>query len=234
VAIAHASTEFDNHGELDGWRVSQGEAMDGGTTTFEVADGVLRIDAAQSEWIRREHGASAGRMIEGSFVATIRVRSTGSAGGLPAVPWSLAGIMLRAPTSVPAVENWIHWSAGALGDWTLERKETRNGGSELVLVRVPEGWVELRVVRQGAGIALLHRSEGGAWTFAHAYYRPDLPAALEVLLTTQTGGESDRGDLVATFDWLHVETSPLSGETAAALEDGRGVDGAALVSELGD
>ena len=234
VAIADASTDFDDPAELDRWRVSQGEAMDGGTTTFDVADGVLRIVAAQSKWIRRDHGASAGRTMDGDFVATVRVRATGAAGGLPAVPWSLAGLMLRAPTTDPAVENWVHWSAGALGDWTLERKETRNGGSELALVRVPAGWVELRVVRQGAGIALLHRSEGGAWTFDHAYYRPDLPAALELLLTAQTGGESDRGDLVATFDWLHVEAARLSSEMAADLEGGRGVDGAALVAELGD
>jgi hypothetical protein len=234
VAIADASTEFDDPAELDGWRVSQGEAMDGGSTTFTIEDGVLRVVAAQSEWIDREHGPSAGRTIEGNVLVTIRVRAAGAAGGLPLVPWSLAGMMLRAPTTDPAVENWVHWTAGALGDWTLERKETRGGRSELKLIRVPAGWVELRILRHGSSVVLLHRSDGAEWTVDHAYYRPDLPPAVELLLTAQTGGESDRGDLVATFDWLHVAASPVSAAIGEALAGGHAVEPEALLAELGD
>lgn len=234
VEIADASTEFDDPSELEGWRVSQGEPMDGGMTSFAVDGGVLRIEAAQSEWIDRVHGASVGRTISGNVVVTVRVLATGADGGLPAVPWSLAGVLLRAPTTDPAVENWVHWSAGALGDWRIERKSTRGGRSELELISVPAGWVELRILRHGRTIVLLHRPDGGAWTLDHQYDRPDLPDSLELLLTAQTGGESDRGDLVASFDWLHVASSSVPPELAALLEAGRRPDTQALLAALGD
>lgn len=233
VGVEEASTEFDGPSALDGWRISPGESMDGNTPGFHVEDGNLVIDAVQSEWIDRKHGESVGRLLEGDVVLTARVRANGTGSAVPAVPWSLVGIMLRVPTTVPSREDWIHWSAGYVTGPTLEHKETRTGHSVLSLIPVPQGWVELRVVRHGPDILLLHRPDGGRWTYDHRYRRPDFPRALEVLLTAQTGGESDRGDLIARFDWFHAARSPLSAATIAQLGQGI-VDKERIIRELGD
>jgi len=71
MSVAEASIEFDDPAELGGWRVSQGEPMDSGSTTFSISDGLLKVAAAQTEWIDRKHGASVGRTIHGNLVVTI-------------------------------------------------------------------------------------------------------------------------------------------------------------------
>jgi hypothetical protein len=83
-------------------------------------------------------------------------------------------------------------------------------------------------------VAACSAGQGSSAPASPEYYRPDLPPAVELLLTTQTGGESDVGDLVATFDWLHATASPVSPAVGEALAGGHAVDPEVLLSELGD
>jgi hypothetical protein len=220
VPIARAGSEFAAPGDLDGWRLTQGEPMDGGASAAEVAEGVLRVTAAQSSWIRTQHGFGLARVVEGDIAATARIRALGRDADEPSVDWSLAGLMLRAPTIPGGRENWVHVSVGRVSDSVVERKTTQGSESRLSLIPVPAGWTELRLVRAGDAVLVLHRASGEEWVLDFTYQRPDLPAALEVLLTAQTGGESDRGDLVAEYDWLRLAESPLDAATVAALEAG--------------
>jgi hypothetical protein len=48
------------------------------------------------------------------------------------------------------------------------------------------------------------------------------------------GDGSDHGDLVATFDSIHVAPSPVSPSVAEALDCGHAVAPATLIAELGD
>jgi len=207
--------------------------MDGGEAVAEVADGILQVTAAQSGWIDTRHAFGLARSIAGDVMVTARIRALGRDADFPDVDWSLAGLMLRSPTLPGGRENWVHVSVGRVGRPVVERKSTTGSRSRLSLVDVPRGWTELRLVRAGEAVLVLHRGEGEDWTLDFTYQRPDLPDTLEVLLTAQTGGEGDHGDLVAEYDWLRVVESPLDPETVEDVEGGTASEERVL-EQLGD
>lgn len=147
---------------------------------------------------------------------------------MPTDDWSLTGLMVRAPTTDQYVENWVHLSAGYVGRPVVERKNTLAAHSELVVKDVGAGWVELRIVRSGAALVLLHRNPGRPWVLDFTYLRPDLPATVELLLTTQSGAESEHPDLVSTIDWPRVTPSRIR----ATLREGAAPPPAAVLAAL--
>lgn len=98
---------------------------------------------------------------------------------------------------------------------------------------MPVGWVELRLVRSGASVVVLHRADGAAWTLEHIYDASRLPHTVELLLTGQTGAEGGAADLIGHVDWVHVAISPLSPATRADLAAGR-ADPATVLAQLPD
>jgi hypothetical protein len=216
-APAQAGDEFG--GPVSGWRMSAGEVLDGPAPRASVAGGMLTVVSAHASWIRASHGFGLARRTTGDFSATLRVRPSGVQSPEPTVDWSLTGLMVRAPTTDPAAENWVHLSAGYVGRPVVERKDTVNTHSELVVTDAAAGWIELRLVRVGAAVVLLHRSPAGRWVFDFTYLRPDLPATVELLLTAQSGAESDHADLVSTMDWLRVRPIRLPAGSRLAAGD---------------
>ncbi|WP_234305433.1 hypothetical protein [Deinococcus ficus] len=123
---------------------------------------------------------------------------------------SLGGLMLRQATGVHAadwtrsLDNYVVFATGIASgtsglDAAIEITSTVNGLSGLETYRSEHGWTELRIIRLGAVIALLHRFEGADWQFTQLsdvdrtgefdyqgcglLVRPDLPADLQVGLT---------------------------------------------------
>jgi hypothetical protein len=86
----------------------------------------------------------------------------------------------------------------------VERKTTKFGRSELRLRAVEPGWIELRAVRAGALVMVLRRQAGQDWILDAVYERPELPDTLQVGIDAQSGYGSDRADLIAEADWIHI------------------------------
>ena len=96
----------------------------------------------------------------------------------------------------PDSENYIFLSVGTSDNtgpddiWNYEVKTTINGNSTLYYGRegVPSGTgrVTLQAVRRGDTFVLLRRHEGGEWIVENRYHRPDMPATLQVGITTYT------------------------------------------------
>jgi hypothetical protein len=229
---AGVGDEFADASALAGWRLGQGEPIDGPAPRASVAGGMLTIVSAHSSWLGTAHGFGLARRTTGDFIATLRVRPTGLRSPVPTVDWSLTGLMVRAPTTDQYEENWVHLSAGYVGRPVIERKNTLATHSELVVKDVGAGWVELRIVRSGAALVLLHRNPGRPWVFDHTYLRPDLPPVVELLLTAQSGAESDHADLVSTVDWLRVRPGPLPASSRTALVEGDRPPPAAVLATL--
>ena len=132
-------------------------------------------------------------MVDGDFIATTRIRVTGTEAELPQTLFSLAGLFVRAPREVsaaswaPGRENWLFFSIGTsapAGEPQFEIKTTTNSLSTLKIHPSPTGWVELRIARHAELFTLLHRAEGeAAWTIADQMIRPDLPQVLNVGIT---------------------------------------------------
>jgi hypothetical protein len=229
---AGVGDEFADASALTGWRLGPGESIDGAGPRASVAGGLLTIVSAHSTWFGTGHGFGLARRTTGDFTATLRVRPTGLHSPVPTVDWSLTGLMVRAPTTDPLVENWVHLSAGYVGRPVVERKNTVASHSELVVKDVGAGWIELRIVRNGAALVLLHRNPGQPWVFDYTYLRPDLPPSVELLLTTQSGAESDHADLISTIDWLRVRPGSLPVTARASLAEGDRPPPAAVLAVL--
>ena len=226
--VTAVGDEFADAAALSRWRLGPGEAIDGAAPRASVAGGMLTIVSAHSAWIGTNHGFGLARRTTGDFTATLRVRPAGLRSAVPTVDWSLTGLMVRAPTTDRYVENWVHLSAGYVGRPVVERKDTVASHSELVVKDATAGWIELRIVRSGPALVLLHRAPDRAWVFDHTYLRPDLPPTVELLLTTQSGAESDHADLVSTIDWLRVTPIRLR----ATLREGDAPPPAAVLAAL--
>ena len=207
---------FDTPSALTGWRVSHGEAMSGPPSEVSVVDGALQIVSAHSQWLDNQHGTGVAVTVDGDVRVVATVNVAGTATPDPTVDWSLAGIMLREPGD-PAYENWVHWSAGHVQSAVLERKNTRHGGSQLQLIGVEPGPVALQLIRAGDDVFLLHRQGSGSWTVDYRFPRPDLPTTAEVLLTAQSGAETDHGDMVARFDDVSITPGPVPESLHAQL-----------------
>lgn len=185
---------------------------------LDVARGVLEWRPFQSVWYAPLRGPFMYQTLTGDFVMTVRVKVEGRATLFPTRLGSLAGLMIRAPRSGRA-ERWqreqdsyvVHATGVASGESgfrpAIEITSTVNGVSGLECYASEPDWLELRLVRFGAVIALLHRFEWSGWQLtqrddavrsgSHDYQgagllvRPDLPATLQA-------------GLMAMADWASI------------------------------
>jgi hypothetical protein len=108
----------------------------------DEASGELRLEPYTSGWYEDFHAPFLFREVTGDFVVTARLRADGLDGGVPGVPWSLAGLMVRAPRGVtpatwrPGGEGWLFLTTGvadAPGRPVFETKTTLDSRSTLRL-----------------------------------------------------------------------------------------------------
>jgi hypothetical protein len=206
VDVASASDEFNDPATLGKWTVMQGELPDGQSSIFDIGQtrpGALTILPSRSWWVDDTRGFFIYKHIQGDFVVTVRIRASGKASETPTVDWSLAGLLIRSPGGADASEQWVGYTVGFVGQPRIERKTTKASHSELRLLPVEPGWVELRVVRSGALLILMRRQSTSDWSVDAVYLRPDLAPTVQVGIDAQSGYDSDRTDLVAEMDWIH-------------------------------
>ncbi|WP_027482392.1 hypothetical protein [Deinococcus pimensis] len=172
--------------------------------------GQLAWTLRPSVWYAPLRGPLMYRWVDGDFTVSTRVRVQDQHGVFPARFGSLAGLMLRAPTSAtPAtwhrtLDNYVVHAAGVASgppgtNPAIEITTTRDGHSGLEWYAGHADWVELRLARVGSTVALLHRFEGAAWTLTQLnavarwgswdyqgnglLVRPDLPRRVQVGIT---------------------------------------------------
>jgi hypothetical protein len=118
----------------------------------------------RSWWVDGTRAFALVKPVQGDFVATVRIRVTGTGGPTPTANWSLSGLLVRRPTADRIDESWLAFRVGRVdGSDVFERKTTRSGHSVLVLSPAKPGWVDLRVARVGGYFAFLRRYPGGTW-----------------------------------------------------------------------
>jgi hypothetical protein len=201
--LATLSDEFETS-PLAGWNVTYGDDFGDGTDHgVAVRDGALTLTPRTSWWVDDREALYVAKPVTGDFVATMRVRVTGTESEEPRSNWTLSGILARDPRSTHARENWVSFRTGWVdGGWVYERKTTQGSRSRLVLWPSHDGWVDLRLARVGARFLLLRR-DGSAWKLHWEYARPDFGKALQVGIDAFTGYDAPRGDMVARVDWIH-------------------------------
>ena len=150
--VASASDEFNDPATLANWTVMQGELPDGTPSTFDIGrtrPGALTVVPSRSWWVNATRGFFIYKQIEGDFMVTVRIRASGQRSETPTVDWSLTGLLVRSPADEGATEQWVGYTIGFVGQPRVERKTTKSSHSELRLIPVEPGWIELRAVRTG-------------------------------------------------------------------------------------
>jgi len=130
------------------------------------------------------------------------------------------------------------------GNFQFEVKTTERSNSNLEKILADSGEAELQVARIGSNMIML-RKQGGNWVVHKRYSRPDMPATVQVGLTTYTDYPSAsqvsayehnnsvirRGnpDLIANFDYVRFRRPKVP----AGVSVGQALD-AELLKFLGD
>ena len=196
--VSRLGDEFDGRSTLANWRqFHEVEGWPNMTKRLELRDaaGELYLEPQTSGWYADFHAPFVFREVTGDFVVTTRLRADGLTGSLPRAPWSLAGLMVRAPraatpaTWTPGGEDWLFITTGVAEDVAtpvLETKSTRHSQSRLRLHPARAGWVELRITRRGSAFELASRWDGEEWVVRERFEREDLPATLQVGLNAYT------------------------------------------------
>src|ERR687887_1701867 len=98
---------------------------DGTAHSISVQDGALMLVPVRSWWVDDREALYVWKPVSGDFVATMRVRVTGTQTDDPQANWSLSGILVRNPASTHANENWLAFRTGVVNDSRVyERKTT--------------------------------------------------------------------------------------------------------------
>ena len=201
--LSGLSDEFESPGTLANWqRVYQIEGW--GFDQLEQWDinqsnaGRMTMMPHTSSWFEEWRGVQAYKQVTGDFVVTTDVEPTGRSGtGAPNTQYSLAGIMVRTPRPemqnggadwTPNGQNYIFLSMGAAsqpGTYQFEVKNTLNSNSQL---EVSNGGSRARVqiARIGSAFIVLRQIDSDPWEVHRRYTRADMPATLNVGLTTYT------------------------------------------------
>jgi hypothetical protein len=196
TAIDSLNDEFSVTG-LNQWTwFHQAENFPDKVRISEVKDGLLHLQTYASGWYADWQAPFLYKTVTGNFDVRMRIKVSGLTASLPQTEWSLAGLMVRQPKKTtsenwePRQENWLFLTTGVaepLSSPVFEAKTTGNSISNLKLRPGKEGWVELRMVRLQASFILLYRYDNEAWTVLERFYRPLLPATLQVGLNAYSG-----------------------------------------------
>ncbi len=247
--LAALSDEFDDAHTLGNWQ--DHAAVEGWPNWIETADvnttsaGHLYLVPRSSGWYQDYRGVFLFKEVTGDFDVTTRIQATGKDTPIPQRPFSLSGLMVRAPRQVtmetwePGHENWLFITTGygdnapeRKGKPQIETKTTKNSKSTLILRLSQTGWVDLRIVRVGTTFLMLYRWEGQSWAISQRYERPDLPQTLQVGLnaySSWSGSEDDAlafnrtadpvlGDLVVRSDYVRFRRPQLRDAVTAQQE----------------
>ena len=262
--LATLNDEFDNAKTLaqwkrlyqvEGWPVDQLEKFDISQTT----PGSMMMMPYSSVWYRDYRGVLAFKLVKGDFVMTTRAYISQRNGqGAPRSPFSLGGIMIRAPRDVtaqtrqPNGENYVFLSLGAAdraGTYQFEAKTTVNSESKLTIADANSAEALLQVARVGESVILLAKTPKGNWSVLQRYRRADLPETLQAGLTSYTDWPTcqripveqhntqiireGNADLVAWFDYVHYQ-SPADDLKNRDLSNPAVISDAELLRFLGD
>lgn len=192
--------DFDSSASLANWkRFDQSEGWPDMAKRIAVDDGKLVIEPWTCGWYADFHAPFVYREVTGDFEMTARVRVRGKSSELPAEPWSLAGLMVRAPrretmkTWTPNGENWLFVTTGIAfktGEPVFETKSTVNSESKLRLAPARAGWMELRITRKGATFTLASKFDNEEWQTRETFTRNDLPQTVQAGVNAYSGWNS--------------------------------------------
>ncbi len=235
---------------VEGWNANQLELQNINTTQ----SGRMVLEPCTSTWYNDYRGELTFKSVQGDFVVTTDVTASNRAGNAaPASLFSLGGIMLRAPRQItpqtwtPGGENYLFLSLGAAdvaSTFKFEVKSTTSSNSVLFLTPAPSGHSLIQWARIGPYFIALENSSG-SWVVHRRYYRPDLPAILQVGMTTYTDypycaanytplQHNSTPDLVAAFDYFRYERPVVPSSLAGSdLTNTTTVPDSELLSFLG-
>lgn len=216
------SDEFRSPATRANWqRIYQTEGWgNDALATFDLGQqrpGRLLLVPHTSSWYAEWRGELTYKSVTGDFVITTDVEvSRRGGGGPPNSPYSLAGIMVRAPRTMtspaqwtPGGQNYVFLSLGAAntpGTYQHEVKTTLNSVSTLeISAGTPRA--QIQVSRIGRHLILLRRPPGGSWVVHRRYSRPDFPATLQAGLTVYT-------------DWPNCERVGAAAQNVTVLTNG--------------
>lgn len=219
----------------EGWGADQLDTWDIGATQT----GAMTLTPHSSVWYNNRKGALAFQAVSGDFIATtalwVRDRDAADGNAVPASPFSIAGLMARAPRPIsdPATEwtvggeNYVLSGAGSgasEASFQVETKTTVNSNSVWAQQPITSGLVELQLARIGDTFITAYRAEGANWQIHDRYSRTDLPDTLQLGLVAYADYPTASGvsayehnstvlsgapDLTASFDWFRVAAVDL-------------------------
>ena len=150
-------------------------------------------------WSEDYRGPLVFKLVRGDFVITTEVAiSNREHSGAPRTPYSLAGILVRAPRDITPQtwrsggENYIFCalgSTGAGGHIEFEFKSVSNSNVNQTATAGVEQAL-LRMARIGSYIIWLTKTPEGVWTVRRRLKRDDLPPGLQVGVAAYTDYDS--------------------------------------------
>ncbi|MGH7461276.1 MAG: nuclear transport factor 2 family protein, partial [Longimicrobiales bacterium] len=254
--LSSLSDEFDNaarrgewtqHHEVEGWSNKLRRSEIG-------ASGTLVLEPHTSIWYFDYTGPFQYKEIEGDFMVTTRLRVTGTSADYPQSVFSMAGLMVRRPRpDVPFTsddkwpkdrENYIFVITGTTDSAGVAILETKSAVRSSPLVKhyplAQKGWLELRIVRLSRSLIVLYRPDGGDWIVHERFYRPDLPAKVQVGMVASSDFTTieqkhwyrpweynrnviadGKADLRAEFDWVRFQRVAAPAEAESWLRSQR-------------
>jgi len=248
--IAGLSDEFDNADTLSQWKDLA--AVEGHQSWVETLDinktnpGELYLVPYVSAWFEDFRGTLHYKEITGNFDVTTRLQVKGKQNEVPDKPYSLTGLMARAPRPdsiknwEAKKENWVFITTG-FGDEShgkgvpqLETKTTVNSKSDMRIITSKTGWVNLRMIRMGSSFYMLYQFDGGDWMVSRKFDRPDLPETLQIGLISYTDWDSVllsaeefskepkklAGDMTIRSDYVRFARPKLPENLQAKMKDG--------------
>jgi hypothetical protein len=193
------NVDFERGATLKGWHELKVAGWAPKWQVPQIAGGRLVLRPYSSIWFEDLYGGFIYRQISGDFIMTARVRVSGRNAGIPRHIDSTAGLFVREPRPVDARhwmrghENWLFFFTGSAdmpGRPQFETKTTANSVSTLKTFPGVDGWMDLRLAREGEVFTMLYRPYGATWQLLDEFIRPDLPATLQVGLAGHTNWEA--------------------------------------------
>lgn len=179
--------------------------------------GRLLLVPHTSVWFGEWRGELTYKSVTGDFVVTTDVEvSRRGGGGAPKSPYSLAGIMVRAPRTMkspaqwtPGGQNYVFLSLGSADTPGTYQHEVKTTVDSVSTLHVSPGTprAQIQVARIGRHLILLRRPPGGGWVVHRRYSRPDFPATLQAGLTVYT-------------DWPNCERVGAAAQNITVLTNG--------------